>query len=67
MRHDLSRLSNRESQILRLMANGLTKEAIATHLSLTERTIGGHQQNIIKKFSLQDEAELLRLVKAVFL
>ena len=67
MRHDLSRLSQRESQILRLMANGFTKEAMSTHLSLTERTIGGHQQNMINKFGLQDEADLLRLAKSVFL
>lgn len=67
MGHDLSRLSQRESQILRLMANDVTKEAMPTHLSLSERTIGGHQQNIISKFGLQDEADLLRLAKSVFL
>lgn len=43
-----------------MMANDVTKEAMATHLSLTEPGIGAHQQAIISKFGLQAETDLMR-------
>lgn len=67
MHHDLSKLSIRQKEILRLLASDLSVEAISRRLSLTNRTISGHQQLIIKLFALNDEAELIQLAKSVYL
>ncbi|GAB4050368.1 hypothetical protein GCM10028810_44640 [Spirosoma litoris] len=67
MHHDLSKLSNRQKEILRLLAGDLSIDAISRRLSLTSRTISGHQQLIIKLFGLDNEAELIQLAKSVYL
>ncbi|WP_186750463.1 LuxR C-terminal-related transcriptional regulator [Spirosoma utsteinense] len=65
--HDLSKLSNRQKEILRLLADDLSIDAISRRLSLTSRTISGHQQSIIRQFGLEDEAALIQLAKSVYL
>lgn len=67
MHHDLSKLSSRQKEILRLLAGDLSVDAISSRLSLTSRTISGHQQLIIRLFGLKDEAELIQLAKSVYL
>jgi DNA-binding NarL/FixJ family response regulator len=67
MHHDLSKLSNRQKEILRLLAGDLSIDAISRRLSLTSRTISGQQQLILRQFGLDDEAELIQLAKSVYL
>lgn len=67
MPQDLSKLSNRQKEILRLMAGDLSIDAISRRLSLTSRTVSGYQQLIIKLLGLDDEAELIQLAKSVYL
>ncbi|QMW04026.1 LuxR C-terminal-related transcriptional regulator [Spirosoma foliorum] len=67
MQYDLSKLSNRQKEILRLLAGDLSIDAISKRLSLTSRTISGHQQLIIKLLGLDNEAELIQLAKSVYL
>ncbi|MBD2703907.1 hypothetical protein IC229_24900 [Spirosoma sp. BT702] len=67
MHHDLAKLSNRQKEILRLLADDLSVDAISNRLSLSNRTIGGHQQLMISLFELKDEAGLIKLAKSVYL
>ena len=67
MYHNFSKLSNRQKEILQLLAGDLSIDTISRRLSLSNRTISGHQQLIIRLFELNGEAELFQLAKSVYL
>ena len=48
----LSVLSDREREVLSLMAEGLTNSGIARRLVLTERTVEGHVRSVLMKLDL---------------
>jgi DNA-binding NarL/FixJ family response regulator len=50
-------LSERERQILTLIAQGLSNEAIATRLTLSLKTVRNHTSNILGKLQLRTRAE----------
>jgi DNA-binding NarL/FixJ family response regulator len=50
----LARLSEREGNVLELMAQGLTNVAIATRLTLSERTVETHVRHILTKLDIAD-------------
>ncbi len=54
------RLSNREYEILRLLASGQPAKAIARELSVSPQTISTHRARILKKLGLHSTAELIR-------
>ena len=54
------RLSNREYEILLLLASGKPAKAIARDLSLSPQTISTHRARMLKKLGLQSTAELIR-------
>lgn len=54
------RLSDREFEILRLLAAGKRGKAIAADLSLTVQTVSTHRANILKKLGLNSIADLVR-------
>jgi DNA-binding NarL/FixJ family response regulator len=56
--HEL--LSNRELQVLRLVASGKTLKEIAAELSLSEKTIGTYRTRIAQKLGLGTNVELTR-------
>ena len=56
--HDL--LSNRELQVLRLVALGKSLKAIAAELSLSEKTVGTYRTRISQKMNLSSNVELAR-------
>ncbi|MEU9144181.1 response regulator transcription factor [Streptomyces sp. NPDC048349] len=60
----LNRLTPREREVLTLMAEGLTNQAIAQRLSVTEASVVKHSSNIFMKLDL-DPAEGNRRVLAV--
>jgi len=65
-RHDrLQDLSDRERDVLRLMAEGRSNQAIAERLFLTLRTVESHVRGIFVKLDLQPEPEDHRRVLAV--
>ena len=45
-------LTDREREVLALMAEGLTNSAIAHRLVLTERTVEGHVRSVLMKLDL---------------
>jgi RNA polymerase sigma factor (sigma-70 family) len=47
-----TKLSPREQQVLRLIAEGATNKAIAARLSVSERTVDRHVSNILVKLDV---------------
>lgn len=54
------RLTDRETEILRLVAKGLTYPQIAGRLTLSVRTVQNHVRNTLAKLQLHNKAELVR-------
>ncbi|MDQ3610067.1 MAG: response regulator transcription factor [Actinomycetota bacterium] len=61
----LARLSSRELDVLRLMAEGLTNNGIASRLFLSARTVEAHVGNLMTKLDITDSDERHRRVLTV--
>jgi DNA-binding NarL/FixJ family response regulator len=61
----LEHLSEREREVLALVAEGLTDRAIAEHLWLTRKTVETHVRHILAKLSLPTDDQHNRRVLAV--
>jgi DNA-binding NarL/FixJ family response regulator len=61
----LRNLSEREREVLSLMAEGLTNAGIARRLVLTERTVESHVRNVLMKLDLAEGEDGHRRVLAV--
>jgi DNA-binding NarL/FixJ family response regulator len=57
-RYDL--LSDREREILVLLADGDTLKDVATLLNLSVKTVDAHKYNIMRKLDVHDRTELIR-------
>jgi len=53
-------LSEREQQILRMVASGKSSHEIALHLSIAAGTVDVHRRNIMRKLDLHSAVELTR-------
>jgi two-component system response regulator NreC len=53
-------LSDREREILVLLAEGLSLKEIATRLDLSVKTADAHKYNSMRKLDLHDRSELIR-------
>ncbi len=53
-------LSNKENEVLQLIAKGLTTKEIASKLFVSARTIETHRANILKKFEVKNTAALIK-------
>ena len=54
------RLTDRETEVLRLVATGLTYPQIAARLTLSPRTVQNHVQNTLSKLQLHNKVQLVR-------
>ncbi|WP_033345505.1 response regulator [Catenuloplanes japonicus] len=54
------RLTDRETEVLRLVAKGLSYKQIAERLVLSHRTVQNHVQNTLGKLQLHNRVELTR-------
>ncbi|WP_346115445.1 response regulator transcription factor [Nonomuraea maheshkhaliensis] len=54
------RLTERETEVLRLVAKGLSYRQIAERLVLSHRTVQNHVQNTLGKLQLHNRVELVR-------
>jgi DNA-binding NarL/FixJ family response regulator len=54
----LSVLSDRETQVARLVASGASNKEIAEKLSITERTVKAHLSAVFEKLGLRDRLQL---------
>jgi DNA-binding CsgD family transcriptional regulator len=52
------RLTPREREVSRLIAQGLTNKEIAARLRISERTVGAHVQNTFNKLNVQNRAQV---------
>lgn len=52
--------SNRETEIVRLLANGLSTQEVADKLFLSFYTIESHRKNMLNKLNLRNTAELVK-------
>jgi NarL family two-component system response regulator LiaR len=50
-------LTDRELEVLRLIANGLSNSQIATQLVISENTVKGHVSNILSKLHFSDRTQ----------
>lgn len=50
-------LTNREMEVLRLIANGLSNREIAEQLVISGNTVKGHVSNILSKLHLADRTQ----------
>jgi DNA-binding NarL/FixJ family response regulator len=54
------RLTERETEVLRLVAKGLTSKQVAERLAVSHRTVENHVQNTLTKLQLHNRVELTR-------
>jgi DNA-binding NarL/FixJ family response regulator len=54
------RLTERETEVLRLVAKGMTARQIADRLVLSHRTVENHVQSTLRKLQLHNRVELAR-------
>jgi DNA-binding NarL/FixJ family response regulator len=57
---DAPQLTERETEVLRLVAKGLSYKQIAARLTLSHRTVQNHVQNTLGKLQLHNRVELTR-------
>ncbi len=53
-------LTSREREVLQLIAEGKTTPQIADQLVVSEKTVGNHRQNLMKKLGMNGVAELTK-------
>lgn len=58
--HLLEKLSEREQQVLRLLAHGYTNQQIADELFLSVKTIETYRARLMEKLKLRSRAELVK-------
>lgn len=56
------KLSQREVEVLRLLARGYTDKEAATHLGISPTTVSTHVRKIFQKLSIHSRVELRRLI-----
>ena len=54
------RLSDREREVLKLLAEGLTVKQVASRLNLSVKTVDVHKYNLMRNIDVHDRAELIR-------
>jgi DNA-binding NarL/FixJ family response regulator len=53
-------LTERETEVLRLVSTGLAARQIARRLVVSHRTVENHIQNVLRKLQLHNRVELTR-------
>lgn len=53
-------LTNRETEIVKLITEGLTHKEIAAKLFISKRTVDSHVANIIEKFQFRSKADIIK-------
>lgn len=59
---DLPMITKRESEILILIADGLTNQEIADKLFISTFTVDSHRKNLLLKFNAKNTATLVKIV-----
>lgn len=59
---NLSQLTEKEMEVLKLVKNGLTSKEIAEQLNISYKTVQVHRHNILKKLNQKNTASLLNFL-----
>ncbi len=62
---DINSLSERESQIIKLLKEGFSSKEIATTLTISCNTVEVHRSNILKKLKLKNTVSLIRHINSL--
>ena len=54
-------LTNRESEVLKLISNGFSDKEIADLLHLSKRTVNGYRDNLLIKLGARNSPQLVRI------
>lgn len=65
-RHDAERLSLREKEVLRMVANGYTSAEIGARLLISGMTVNTHVKNIYRKLQVRTRAQACRRIGIPF-
>ncbi len=60
-RGDYEGMSDREIEVLRLLADGLSPKEVAARLLISHKTVESHKYNIMAKLKLRSMADLVKL------
>jgi DNA-binding CsgD family transcriptional regulator len=58
--HEPERLSQREKEVLRMVASGYTSAEIGTQLQISALTVNTHIKNIYRKLQVRTRAQAVR-------
>jgi len=59
-KEEFERLTEREKEILKLLADGLTNKEIARALQITPHTVQTHREHLMQKLNIHNRTELLK-------
>jgi DNA-binding CsgD family transcriptional regulator len=60
LKEKLKQLSDRELQVLRLIAEGHSSKELAERLNISSHTATSHRKNLMMKFKVRNTAELIK-------
>jgi len=60
--HRLERLTEREREIMQLLADGCSTKTIAARLNISTKTVDNHRAKILEKMEVENPAQLARLL-----
>jgi DNA-binding NarL/FixJ family response regulator len=63
-RREVPELTARETEVLKLVATGMSYKSIGGHLLISHRTVQNHVQNTLNKLQLHNRIELVRFAIA---
>jgi two-component system response regulator NreC len=64
-REELIKLTKREIEIIKLIAEGLTSQQMADKLFISPRTVETHRANLMKKVGVRNAIELVKKVESL--
>jgi DNA-binding NarL/FixJ family response regulator len=64
-REELIKLTKREIEIIKLIADGLTSQQMADKLFISPRTVETHRANLMKKVGVRNAIELVKKVQSL--
>lgn len=59
--HDKPMLTRRESEVLKLIADGFTNQEIADKLFISSQTVDSHRKNLLMKLNARNTAALVKI------
>jgi Response regulator containing a CheY-like receiver domain and an HTH DNA-binding domain len=60
------KITQRECEVLRLLANGNSTQEISKQLNISINTIETHRRHLLEKFEAKNVAELIKKASKVF-